>query len=377
MSRRTDGEGTVYELKPGCWRAQRYIAGARFSAYGATARIARGKLAEKVKAHEAGVRVSGQPQKFGDYLDTWLSETKNSLKPSAYLRNEYAVRLHIKPQLGQLRLSELSRGDLTSFYAGLRAGTWTGRPLSDTSIHHVHATIRAALSVAVLTSRVAVNIAAGYPAPRMTHRPKVLLDKAELTRLVAAAEGDPLEALWVLLATTGMRQGEARGLYWDTVDLSLGRLRIRQTATLDYDGVSMDADGFVYLGVPKTSSGRRTITLSQVALRALRRHWEAAGKPTHGPVFVSPHTGRALGATGLLRNYFHPLLKRAGLPPMPLHDLRHSVATLLLLDKVPAHAVSDLLGHASVQVTLGIYAGVTDELRSDVAAAAGRWLEAG
>ena len=173
---------------------------------------------------------------------------------------------------------------------------------------------------------------------------------------VEAAKGDRLEALYILAVTTGLRQGELLGLKWDDIDLEVGTLQVRRTLTT--------AKGGPILSAPKTKSTRRTVRLSQTALEALRSHLERqlgedidrAGDlwRENGLIFAS-ESGSPLSRQHITARRFKPLLKRAGLPEIRFHDLRHTCATLLLSKNVNPKVVSEMLGHASIAITLDTY----------------------
>lgn len=354
---RTRGEGTVYEVRPGTWLAQIQRGGVRTSATGASPGTAREALAARLAQRaEAASRVDDGL--LGDYLLAWSQRVQRSLKPGTWRRYEQDVRLHLVPRLGGLRLDELQRRHIAALHTALR--TRPRHPMTDTGIHHVHACLRVALQAAVDDGLVAVNVAAGYPAPRMTHKDKVILDREAVGRLIDAADG-PLRALYVLAVTVGMRQGELLALRWADVNLAAGTLAVKSTAARDWDGR-------VTIQAPKTASGFRSFAVPRVALDALA----ATPRSLDGLVFAHPRRGGIMAGPNMSRDYFRPTLAAAGLPPMPFHDLRHTAATHMLRAQVPAHVVSRILGHSSVAVTLKLYGHATDEMRLDAADAVDR-----
>jgi integrase len=151
-----------------------------------------------------------------------------------------------------------------------------------------------------------------------------------------------VETLYVLAIHTGMRQGELFNLRWDDVDLDAGVLRVRGT---------------------KTARRRRTVTLSETALEALKSHLTRQLEEIdrmgsmwreNGLVFVT-EIGTPLNRHNLTQRSFMPLLANAGLPQIRFHDLRHTCATLLLGRGVHPKLVQHLLGHASITMTLDRY----------------------
>jgi integrase len=197
-----------------------------------------------------------------------------------------------------------------------------------------------------------------------------VLTPAQARTLLAAAAGDRLEALYMLALTTGMRQGELLALTWANVDLDTGALMV--TATVQYAA----GGGFTFLP-PKTKRSRRKIALPAAAVAALRKHKARqiserarVGSAWDDLDLVFPNAcGRPLDGTNVLRQQLQPLLRRAGLPPIRFHDLRHTAATLPLRKGVNPKIVSELLGHSSVSITLDIYSHVLPDMQEQAAAA--------
>lgn len=206
--------------------------------------------------------------------------------------------------------------------------------------------------------------------PRMLHHEIVVLSSEQVRMLLEAAKGERLEALFVLAVTTGMRQGELLALRWKDVDLDSASLMIR--ATLQ----RVRGQGFVFLS-PKTKRSRRKITLSSRAVEALRRHQAqqaeeraALGSGWDEQDLVFPNgIGRPFEGGNVVYRELRPLLAKAGLPKIRFHDLRHTAATLLLLQGVHVKIVSELLGHASVAITLDLYSHVLPNMQRQAASA--------
>lgn len=181
------------------------------------------------------------------------------------------------------------------------------------------------------------------------------LSPEQARRLLEAARGDRLEALYVLAVHCGLRQGELLGLRWEDVDLEAGTLHVRRTLTLAKDGPKFM--------VPKTAKSRRQIRFTTGAVEALKRHhdrqFEECTRLTglwqdYGLVFATT-IGTPINPRNLTGRSFKPLLKQAGLPDIRFHDLRHTCATLLLRRSVHPKLVQELLGHATIAVTLDTY----------------------
>jgi integrase len=195
-------------------------------------------------------------------------------------------------------------------------------------------------------------------APRPTYKEMRTLSAKETRRLLDAARGDRLEALYVLAVHTGMRQGELLALKWSDVDLENATISVRRTIT--------KSGTHLLLGEPKTKKSRRTIHLTEVATEALRDHLQRQMEEMehlgdlyedHGLVFTT-EVGSLINPTNLRKRSFAALLKHAELPLVRFHDLRHTCATLLFSRGVHPKYVQELLGHANISITLDRYSHV-------------------
>ena len=174
----------------------------------------------------------------------------------------------------------------------------------------------------------------------------------------------------MLAIYTGLRQGELLGLKWDDVDLEDGSLQVRRT-------LSITKSGPVFTS-PKTAGSRRSVKLTSKAIAALKSHLERqlgemdkvgslwSPGDADGLIFAS-ETGEPLDRRVVTKLKFKPLLKRAGLPEIRFHDLRHTCATLLLTRNVNPKIVSEMLGHASIAITLDTYSHVLPNMRDRAA----------
>jgi integrase len=241
--------------------------------------------------------------------------------------------------------------------------------LAPATVHKLHVVLHKALEAAVADGLIPRNPTADLKLPRITREEIDPLNQEESRRLLEAARGDRLEALYVLALNTGMRQGELLALKWENVDLDRGVLRVRRTITHE--------DKAYALGEPKTKKSRRTIRLTGGAAAALEVHlsrqleeMERMGSlyQPGGLVFATT-TGTIINPSNLRNRSFKPILKRAKLRPIRFHDLRHTCATLLLSKDINPKVVSEMLGHASVSITLDIYSHLLPDMQEKAAKA--------
>ena len=135
-----------------------------------------------------------------------------------------------------------------------------------------------------------------------------------------------------------------------------------------------DGDGLVFS--EPTNASRRTIDLPGRTIEALRSHRKCqleekklrAASYWDSGLVSATGKGTPLDTQNVVNRHFKPLLRRAGLPDIRFHDLRHTCATLLARKNVNPKIVQDTLGHASLSMTLGIYSHVQAAMKDEAAA---------
>jgi integrase len=308
-------------------------------------------------------------QTLGAFLTSWLQGIlPPHVRPKTYRSYEQLMRVHVIPSLGKIPLTKLTPQRLQALYAERLA---SGR--SPTTVRHIHAVLHTALEQAVRWGLVARNVSDLVDVPRMHRKEMLVLNGEQARTFLNVAQGDRLEALYVAALTTGMREGELLALRWRDVDLEAGHLQVHNTLQ------KLPGQPPVIAPV-KTDYSRRKITLATTTVEALKAH-RARQLPERlamGPewedwelVFCTT-IGTPLNGKNLLQRGLRPLLKRADLPPLRVHDLRHTCATLMLLQGVHPKIVSEMLGHSSVAITLQIYSHVLPDMQKQATEAMDR-----
>jgi integrase len=299
---------------------------------------------------------------FAVFAEQFLSAAAPTLRPASYRRYADLLQNHIIPILGRTRLQKLTPFDLQRLYADRLA-----YGLSPTSVHHVHVMVFRVLKQAYRWGMVSRNVAEMVDAPRRTFPDVVTWNMGQVATFFAVSDDHYLAALWRLALLTGMRRGELLGLMWEDIDLERGMLAVRRT-------MSRGSGGDWVLGQPKTASGRRAIALPESCVASLRKHrakqnsqrlrlgelWQDSGF-----VFTGQQ-GQALHVNVLVTQ-FKGLIRKAGLPDLRFHDLRHTSATLLLAQGVHPKIVQERLGHADISMTLNRYSHVTPDMQRSAA----------
>jgi integrase len=369
MGRRGNGEGSITRRKDGLYMARYTVqtptGKKRKALYGKTRQEVAEKLTRAMADRDGGLVFDADNMKVGEYLERWLVDSVlDTVRPTTYERYEQIVRIHIRPALGAMKLKNLAPVHVRGLY---REKLQTG--LSARTVQYIHVTLHKALKQAVQDGLIPRNTTEAVKPPQVRREEIRPLSAEQVKVLLETACGDRLEALFVLAIHTGLRQGELLGLKWEDVDLEDGTLRVRRTLAT--------AKGGPVLMAPKTKSSRRSVKLTQGAMDALRSHLKGqlqeidrAGPlwQENGLVFAS-EIGEFLDRRYLTSRRFKALLKRAQLPEIRFHDLRHTCATLLLSSNVNPKIVSEMLGHATIAITLDTYSHVLPNMRDQAAAA--------
>jgi integrase len=366
MPKRANGEGTIFQRRDGRWVGEAFVllpngVRDRRTVYGKTRAEVHAKVTALVRQAQQGTVAPNTRLTVEQYLTSWLEEVaRRTVRPRTYQNYELMVRRHIVPRIGRLRLDRLVAADVRRLLNGA-----ADRGYSPSTVRHVHAVLRVALEQAVRDDMLPRNVARLVRGPKMRSAPIVPLDVNEARRLLHKARDDRLYALWAVAVGIGLRKGEALGLGWHAVDLDAGVLRVERTL--------QRIDGSLRLDEPKTERSKRTVRLPMVCVEALRRHRErqaderdAADYWVSTDLVFTTQLGTAIDPRNVNR-WLNELCARAGVRRIRPHDLRHTCASLLLAQGVPARVVMDILGHSQIAVTLDIYTHVLPAMQDDAA----------
>ncbi|MGH2786438.1 MAG: tyrosine-type recombinase/integrase [Actinomycetota bacterium] len=316
-----------------------------------------------MKNREESAAVSSPMLTSEFLLDHWLPAISATVRPSTFAGYRGHVVNHIVPRLGAKPLNQLNGPGLNLLLGTLLSDGNCKRPgaLSPVTVRRVYATLHRALGDAVRWGLLDNNPADACDPPRCAIVADQITtwDVDELRRFLDVARDDHLYALWFLLATTGLRRGEALGLRWRCVDLEGGALSIVET---------LIAVGHrIQSSTPKSARGRRVVVLDAPTVHVLRAHMDAAVRAVPDDFVFQDERGNPLHPLAVTRQ-FRRLVARAHLRSIRLHDLRHTHATLALKAGVHPKIVSERLGHSTVSLTLDIYSHALPSLQREAAA---------
>ncbi|MCC2259639.1 site-specific integrase [Intestinimonas aquisgranensis] len=302
---------------------------------------------------------------LGQWLDRWLEEyAAPSVRSSTLEGYRGYIERNIKPYLGDKPVGKVTREDVQKLHRELQKNgrkelhSEYGYQLSGATIRRIHGVFHQAMDVAVRENLIARNPAEGITLPKKKTAPKQILNDAQLERFLEVIQADSVwHDFFYTELITGLRQGEICGLMWSDFDEAHGTLSVRRT-------LHIQKGGRVVTGETKTGTGKRTITLppSMAGLLAQRK------KHSYSQWIVpNPLRPEQPASSGTAYNHLKTLLKRAGLPSIRVHDLRHTFAIHALASGVDAKTLSGILGHTQASFTLNTYTHITDEMRRKAA----------
>ena len=304
-------------------------------------------------------------------MDVWYENyAKVKVRPSSHQTYKGYIENHIKPNIGDIPLEKLTTLDLQRLYKTLLANGRVdrleskGQPkgLSPKTVRNIHQILSSALKLAQEQRIILTNPAEGCALPKVEHREMKTLPVEQLQSFLREAKDSGVFELYYLELATGLRRGELLGLKWEDIDLEHGDLRVRrQIARIN---------GSVVEAPLKTKNAYRTLPLAEDTISILKEQKKKVG---NSPWVFPSATGGPISPDSVL-HMLHRVLKRAGLPQVRFHDLRHTFATLALQNGVVIKTVSGMLGHFSAGFTLDTYAHVTTSAQKAAANTMGKLL---
>jgi integrase len=347
--RRGNHEGSIRKFRDR-WRVEIRIDGGRLSQITDTQQEAR-EWVRKIQGQvEQGLSYDNERISLGEFLEGWLENKKQQVRPATYQQYSLLSRIYILPRLGRIKLRELSSGQLQAFYDRLSAAKKGAR-----TIRVVHIILHGCLERAKQLGLVYKNPTEYCSLPRQSERDLQVWDEVQVGQFLNFMIGRKNENLYHLALATGMRRGELLGLQWRDIDWVKRQILVRRECYHRVGG------GFVFQS-PKTKLGKRTIQVGQGVIDRLRAQLKIVDElrktggekwQDHDLVFPSL-VGTPLQSNGISHE-FPELARKAGMPVMRFHDCRHTAATIMLSHGIPPVIVAGMLGH-SISILLTTYA---------------------
>ena len=375
--RRPSGDGMVRKREDGRWEG-RIVIGHKENGdpifryiYAETQKELTAKLRQNITAYQGVDLTEECRMTLSEWLDRWLEQMVAILRPSTLEHYRSDMAHHVKPYLGQKKLTQITASDLRKLYDDLKKqGRVHPRPgqsrgLSTTTIHGIHTTLHHALKSAVDQRLLPHNPADHVEPPKVVHKSMTILNEEQLDTFLAAVEQDPIwKNFFYTELTTGLRLGEICGLMWSDFDAKKGTLSVNRT-------IHKEKGGRLVTGDTKTYAGTRTIVLPDSTAELLRGRKKNSYSVW---IFPNPLKPEAPMNPNTAYRQLKAILTENSLPDLRFHDLRHTFATHALANGVDAKTLSGILGHTKASFTVDTYTHTTTDMHKKAAEIVGGFL---
>jgi integrase len=376
-TRRSKGEGSIYQRPDGTWTAQistghdpktgKLI---RRTFYGKTRSEVAKKLNSVINQIDKGEYCGPSNVTVEQWFNDWLKLRKPHVEESTFIKYTDTINHHVIPELGQLKLTALKTKHIQDMInTKMESGRLDGKGgLSAKMLAEIRQILRAGLDKAVREHFISFNPAG----PKMIEisgigkKKMQTLDQDEMDKLLETCRSHFLFPAFILESVTGLRRGEILGLKWEDFDHEKRIIHIQRQLTPKNELKEKT----------KTEGSDRIIVLDPAVVKLLEAHrtqqeqlkkWHLKDIYQDNDLMFCWQDGRSV-IPRVFNQHFKILLKKAGITKnIRFHDLRHTAATSAIESGIPIKAVSEMLGHTDVRTTLTIYSHVTDKMRADTA----------
>ena len=378
--RRANGEGTIRKRKDGRWEGV-IVVGHKDDGKPITKSVFAKTQKElipkmlRLRDDYQGVNLTEDSNMtLNEWVDKWFKEYgETALRHSTIVSYRLYARL-ICERLGSKPIKLITTADVQRAYNSIKKNgrqvnhPTEGKELSDSIVRSVHMFLHQIMDAAVAEHLAPFNPTKGTVIPKQNYREKMILTKNEFDTLMKTIES---EALWYDFfyteLTTGLRRGEICALKWSDFDDEKGILKVSRS-------VGEITDGIRVIGDTKTAAGKRTVYLPGSTVNVLRARKSSDFAMSE---WIFPHLTKPEEPMSPSTAY-HKLkciLKKAQLPDVRFHDLRHTFATHALTSGVDAKSLSTILGHTNASFTLDTYTHITTDMQKNASAIVGDFLE--
>ena len=380
MGRRAKGEGSLRKRADGRWEGRYTVGndpatGKRItkSVFGKTQAEARQKLQTAIRENRGPAINFKGDYTVGEWMWLWFETySKPQVRASTVSSYRNYIEHHIEPNLGRIKLKQLTPLQIQQFYNKTkesgRVKRWenqTDLSLSNRMVRGIHMVLRQALQQAVDERLISHNPCDNCRIPKLEKKEMKIIPPEKLGDYLQKAKEFGVLPIFYLELSSGLRRGELMALLWSDLDVDKCTISVSKTMGR--------VDGELLVTPPKTHNAIRTVVIPQQAVDLLIE--ERKNHPDSPYMFPSPRTGDMWSPESVGRLH-KKILKAAGLDEgVRFHDLRHTFATVALHSGIDVKTVSSMLGHYSAGFTLDTYTHVTTQMQKFAADKMGGVME--
>jgi integrase len=328
-----------------------------------TAKKVDGYIATLISDFEEGKGIPDTKQTVAKFFKTWeekhLNRIKNPISKNIKIWYLNHINKYIIPLIGSLKLGKLNTLQIENMFNKIEA--------EDTTLKAIYSTLRTALNDAVRWRFISYNPIMAVTPPELREREYTILDAKQALHFLEIAKPSRNYCVYLIALTTGMRIDEILGLRWEDIDFKKHVIKVSQQVI----GVGKDIE----FGTTKGKRSRKILMIplleSELKIRAKEQKEEMAKSEykyaEYDLVFdtYKRNPGRPIASKNISQREFKVLLKRAKLPEMKFHELRHSMATLLIELHIPYEVIAQILGHVDTKLLEKTYSHPTEAIQKE------------
>ena len=357
---------TGFRKRTGGFEKRFTVNGVRYSVYGVTIKECQEKEQEKREQIRAGIYRTNETITLQKYFDEWLVRKELTVKGITIARYRSLFQIYIAPAIGRCKVRRIERRQVVALMGQIAA-------LGKISVaNQARVLVGMVLKSAVNDDIVPRNIAEGIPAIKRTKPPAREtihreLSEEELKQFFSLAKHSIYYNHFRFMLYTGTRAGECSGLQWRDIDWKKGIVHIRRTVTRDKNNrlvIGTDA---------KSKTSQRDIPINQSIKTVIEEQWRLY-RDTHDNIslcdYVFPGRNDKMTGESQLGNAIRTVLKGGkkqgiSIKRFGVHAFRDTFASRAARDGVPPNTLKELLGHATLAITMDLYAHVNMQDKVD------------
>lgn len=340
----------------------------KYKTVSGTKKEAEAKMAELIQRYENnGALIEPKKMRMEELMGQFLNSHQHNVATRTADRYRGIINSHLIPDLGHFQVREIKPIHIESYQnKKINSGKINGEGLSAQTVRMHHNLLSSIFKYAQRLELVDKNPVKLVPSPKEKMTKSDYLSKEELKELLNYTEGLWIHDFIKVAVATGMRRGEMLGLEWKDVDLDSKRISVVQALKRTSKGIE--------LSEPKTKSSIRSIAITDSTIKIMKKIKTEQSKrklklgkkydKTYDLVFCE-EDGRYCNPNTVTRR-FKRVAKAVGLGHYKLHDLRHTMASLLIKIANPK-VVQERLGHSSISMTMDLYSHLSQDIQQKAA----------
>src|SRR3989338_3268266 len=319
-----------------------------FKTIGPNKKEAEAVLAKTLSEVNNGTFYQAEEISLNDFIDKWLDEYAGPrIKANTLYKYKNALQTHVRPALGHHYLSKITQNDIRTLMSKLI------KIKSAKTCNNLLTMLKTIFKYARRWGYIRISPTEDVDKYRVEREEMDFLRPEEINLLLKHCR-EPFKTFVLTAVLTGMRKGELLGLQWGDIDWNSNTIFVKRSLKCTFGKENIKDGKWWYFDTPKTKYSVRAVTMSPRLKEALEIHRITAPVNEDDLIFCNGGNN-PLDPDNIVKRYFQPALRMAGLRMIRFHDLRHTYTSLLIAQGENVKFIQSQLGHASIQTTMDRY----------------------